>query len=66
MIDFKRIMAKFIEKFTNMIEFAEIGEGNLNIKEIIEAGLESGAQYFLVEQDDIYGRDPFDCLQSIC
>ena len=31
---------------------------------IIEAGLESGAQYFLVEQDDVYGRDPFDCLKT--
>lgn len=55
--------SKFNQKFTNIIEFAELGEGNLNIKEIMEAGLESGVQYFLVEQDDTYGRDPFDCLQ---
>lgn len=56
-------MGKFFEKFTNLIEFAEVGEGNLDIKAIIEAGLESGAQYFLIEQDDTYGRDPFDCLK---
>ncbi|MFJ7727929.1 sugar phosphate isomerase/epimerase family protein [Neobacillus sp. NPDC097160] len=55
-------MAKFMDIFTNTIEFAELGEGNLNIKAIVEAGLESGAQYFLVEQDNTYGRDPFDCL----
>ncbi|MBA9027446.1 sugar phosphate isomerase/epimerase family protein [Peribacillus huizhouensis] len=57
-------MAKFMQIFTNTIEFAEIGEGNLDMNAIIEAGLESGAQYFLVEQDNTYGRDPFDCLQT--
>ncbi|MFB5197022.1 sugar phosphate isomerase/epimerase family protein [Neobacillus sp. KR4-4] len=61
-VDFKD-MAKFMHIFTNTIEFAELGEGNLDIKAITEAGLESGAQYFLVEQDDTYGRDPFDCLE---
>jgi sugar phosphate isomerase/epimerase len=57
-------MRQFFGKFTNLIEFAEIGEGNLDMKAIIDAGLESGAQYFLIEQDDTYGRDPFDCLQT--
>jgi sugar phosphate isomerase/epimerase len=56
-------MGQFFHKFTNIIEFAEIGEGNLDIKAVIEAGLESGAQYFLIEQDDTYGRDPFDSLK---
>lgn len=56
-------MAKFMHVFTNTIEFAELGEGNLDIKAITEAGLESGAQYFLVEQDNTYGRDPFECLE---
>jgi sugar phosphate isomerase/epimerase len=57
-------MAGFMQIFTNTIEFAEVGEGNLDIPAIIEAGLESGAQYFLVEQDELYGRDPFDCLKT--
>ncbi|MEH6992544.1 sugar phosphate isomerase/epimerase [Neobacillus drentensis] len=61
-IDFKD-MAKFMQIFTNTIEFAELGEGNLDLKAIIEAGLESGAQYFLVEQDNTYGRDAFECLE---
>ncbi|QIZ06945.1 sugar phosphate isomerase/epimerase [Priestia megaterium] len=61
-VDFKD-MAKFMQVFTNTIEFAELGEGNLDIKAITEAGLESGAQYFLVEQDNTYGRDPFECLE---
>ncbi|RLL40706.1 sugar phosphate isomerase/epimerase [Oceanobacillus piezotolerans] len=57
-------LAQFMVKFTNTIEFAEVGEGNLDIPAIMEAGLESGAQYFLIEQDDTYGRDPFDCLET--
>jgi sugar phosphate isomerase/epimerase len=56
--------AKFFPAFNNVIEFAELGEGSLNLKAIIEAGLESGSQYFLVEQDDLYGRDPFECLKT--
>ncbi|MEH7547682.1 MULTISPECIES: sugar phosphate isomerase/epimerase family protein [Bacillaceae] len=61
--DFKD-MSKFMQKFTNIIEFAELGQGNLDIKGIIEAGIESGVQYFLIEQDDTYGRDPFDTLKD--
>jgi sugar phosphate isomerase/epimerase len=57
-------MGKFMQAFTNIIEFAELGKGNLDLKGMIDAGLESGAQYFLVEQDDTYGRDPFDCLKD--
>lgn len=57
-------MSKFMQAFSNVIQFAEVGEGTLDMKGIIEAGLESGSQYFLVEQDDVYGRDPFDCLKT--
>jgi len=55
--------SKFREAFSNVVEFAEVGEGNLDMKGIIEAGAESGAEYFLIEQDDQYGRDPFECLR---
>ncbi|MDQ1914745.1 sugar phosphate isomerase/epimerase [Paenibacillus sp. GD4] len=56
-------MSKFRENFHNIIQFAELGEGSLDFKQIIDASLESGAKYFFVEQDDLYGRDPFDCLR---
>lgn len=56
-------MKGFFDRFTNLIEFAELGEGNMDIGAMIEAGLESGVQYFLIEQDDTYGRDPFECLE---
>ncbi|SHN22493.1 sugar phosphate isomerase/epimerase family protein [Gracilibacillus kekensis] len=57
-------MGNFFNKFVNLIEFAEVGEGNLNMPAIIEASQEAGAKYFLIEQDDTYGRDPFDCLHD--
>lgn len=57
-------MAGFMGGFNNLIEFAEVGEGNLDFHAIIEAGKNSGAKYFLVEQDDTYGKDPFECLQT--
>jgi len=43
---------------------AEIGEGNLNWPKIIEASVRGGAEYALVEQDDCYGKDPFECLAT--
>lgn len=56
-------MKDFFNEFANIIEFAEIGEGNLDFPPMIEAGLESGVDYFFVEQDDTYGRDPFESLK---
>lgn len=44
------------------IEFAEIGEGNLDWEEIFTAARESGVRYYPIEQDNTYGRDPFDSL----
>jgi sugar phosphate isomerase/epimerase len=55
-------MQSFMTAFNNIIQFAEVGEGSLDIKGIMEAGAASGSKYFLVEQDDVYGKDPFDCL----
>lgn len=55
--------AKFYLGFTNNIEFAELGQGSMDYKKIIEAILELGSvRYMLVEQDNLYGRDAFDCL----
>ena len=48
----------------DIVEFAEVGAGTLDIPACIEAGLNGGAEYFLVEQDSSYGRDPFDCLKD--
>lgn len=52
----------FYQAFTNIIEFAELGQGSMDYKPIIEKALDTGVRYLLVEQDMLYGRDPFDCL----
>jgi len=58
-------MAKFVDAFfSKPVRFAELGAGSLPLKACIEAGLAGGAEYFLIEQDDSYGRDPFDCLKD--
>lgn len=50
--------------FGRIEQFAEVGEGTIDIPEIVEAGFSSGCDYFFVEQDDTYGRDVYDCLQN--
>ena len=44
--------------------FAEVGEGNLNWPAILAEAERGGVEYLLVEQDDCYGRDPFECLAT--
>lgn len=44
--------------------FAPVGEGNLNWARIVPACRAAGVEWALVEQDDCYGRDPFDCLAA--
>ena len=56
-------VAKFMDYFTNTIQFAELGTGSLPLKAIIEESIASGARYLLVEQDDPYGVDPFESLK---
>ena len=55
---------KFRAARANIVQFAEVGEGNLPMKEIIDTGLACGSRYFLIEQDQPYGRDPFDCTAT--
>lgn len=50
--------------FNQPIRFAELGAGSLPLKACIDAGLRGGAEYFVIERDDSYDRDPFDCLRD--
>jgi len=45
------------------IRMAEIGEGNLDWPEILRACEEGGVEWYLVEQDTCYDRDPFESLE---
>jgi sugar phosphate isomerase/epimerase len=42
--------------------YAEVGEGNLNWEAILGAAQESGVEWYCVEQDQCYDRDPFESL----
>ncbi len=54
----------FRTAFDGVVQFAEVGEGNLDFKAIIDQSLTSGAKYLLIEQDSPYGRDAFDCVAT--
>lgn len=48
----------------SIVQFAEVGQGNLDWKPIIEQGIASGASDLLIEQDRTYDRDIFECLAT--
>lgn len=52
------------QEFRNVVQFAEVGEGNLDFPAIIAAAQAGGAEYLLVEQDELYGRSVWDALQT--
>ncbi len=54
----------FMAEFKNVVQFAEVGEGNLDFPSIIPAAQAAGAEYLLVEQDELYGRTVWDALQT--
>ena len=45
------------------VRMAAIGEGNMNYPEILKACDDAHVEYGFVEQDNCYGKDPFDCLK---
>ena len=44
-------------------KMAVIGEGNINFDKIFEVAEKTGVEYMLVEQDNCYDEDPFECLK---
>ncbi|MBT2594225.1 sugar phosphate isomerase/epimerase [Arthrobacter sp. ISL-72] len=57
-------VAGFMAAFKDVVQFAEVGEGNLDFPAIIPAARAAGARYLLVEQDQLYGRTVWDALQT--
>ena len=55
---------EFRAAFTNIAQFAEVGQGNMNWPELLPAAEAAGAEWLFIEQDDTYGRDPFDCIRE--
>lgn len=56
--------AEGYDKFVNIIQFAEVGQGNMNWPKLLPAAEAAGAEYFFIEQDMTYGRDPIDCIKD--
>lgn len=46
------------------IEFAPVGEGNLDWIPIIDVCKKNNVKIFAIEQDDCYGKDPFECVKT--
>lgn len=44
-------------------EFRPVGHGSVDIAKIVEAGIESGAEWFVVEQDLSIGRTPLEAAK---
>ncbi|MDN5898678.1 MAG: TIM barrel protein [Brachybacterium sp.] len=56
--------AEFQAEFLSLTQFAEVGQGNMNWPALLPAAEKAGAEFFLIEQDDTYGRDPIDCIRE--
>ncbi|QIK72273.1 sugar phosphate isomerase/epimerase [Propioniciclava coleopterorum] len=50
------------QAFLNLAQFAEVGQGNMDWPALLPAAERAGAEFLFIEQDDTYGRDPFDCI----
>ncbi|WAH97455.1 sugar phosphate isomerase/epimerase family protein [Arthrobacter sp. MMS18-M83] len=50
----------FMAHFLGVVQFAELGEGNLDFASIVPTAMDAGAKYLLVEQDRLYGRTVFE------
>lgn len=46
---------------SSIVRFAEVGQGNLDWPKIIAVCESFGCEYYVIEQDNCYGRDPFEC-----
>lgn len=55
--------APFFDFWTSdMVQFAEVGQGTLDWEPVIEQAIAAGARHLLIEQDQTYGRDIFASL----
>ena len=57
------IHLKDLAIFNSKQRMAVVGEGNINFDRIFKVAETVGVEYMLVEQDECYGEDPFDCLR---
>lgn len=58
-----RVPCIHLKDFVFGRQYAPVGEGNINFDRVFKKAEAAGTRYMLVEQDDCYGQDPFDCLK---
>ncbi len=58
-----RVPCIHLKDFAYGKKMAVLGEGNINFDRVFEKAETAGTEYMLVEQDDCYGEDPFECLK---
>ena len=58
-----RVPCIHLKDFVYDCKMAPVGDGNINFDRVFQKAAEAGTQYMLVEQDDCYGEDPFECLK---
>ena len=51
-------------EYTDKQRYAPVGSGNMNFESILTACEQAGSEYILVEQDECYDKNPFECLKS--
>ena len=51
------------KKDTQAFEFRPFGYGSQNVEEVVTAGVESGAKWFVIEQDMSIGRTPLEAAE---
>lgn len=59
-----RVPCIHLKDFKHGPKMAYLGEGNINFERVFQKAEEAGTQYMLVEQDNCYDADPFDCLKK--
>ncbi|MEO6639220.1 MAG: sugar phosphate isomerase/epimerase [Ginsengibacter sp.] len=48
----------------SLYESAVLGTGVVNVKEVVDAALESGTTQFIIEQESYQGKAPLDCAEE--
>ena len=58
-----RVPCIHLKDYSYGAKMAVVGEGNINFDRVFEKAEAAGTKYMIVEQDECYGEDPFDCLK---
>lgn len=58
-----RVPCMHLKDFAYGKKMAFLGDGNINFDRIFAKAEEAGTEYMLVEQDDCYDMNPFECLE---